>query len=93
LTKLKVELFGSARRVVGAKEVDLAISSTDTYRDVAAKLATDYPSLLGRVIEPGTYDLIEPYFFNVDAKRVVRDLDQRPDPGKPLLLFFVDAGG
>ena len=93
MKKLKVELFGSARRVVGAKEVDLAIRDTDTYRDVSAKLATEFPSLLGRVIEPRTYDLIEPYFFNVDAKRVVRDLDQLPDAGKPLLLFFVDAGG
>ena len=90
---LKVELFGSARRLAKTKEVKIKIGDEDTYRDLAAALAERFPAYLGQIIEPETYELIEPYFFNVDAKRVVRDLEEVPEADKPILLFFVDAGG
>ena len=93
MKKLRVELFGMARNLVQAKEVDIEVGDTGTFRDVAANLAATYPALLGHVVVPETHDLIEPYFFNVEARRVVRNLDEIPEEGKPLLLFFVDAGG
>ena len=93
MKKLKVELFGMARKLVQAKEVEIEVGDTETFRDIAAALAARYPALLGNVIIPGAYDLMEPYFFNVDARRVVHDLDEIPEADKPLLLFFVDAGG
>jgi len=93
LTKLKVELFGMARRLSQAKEVEIEIGDKDTYRHVSRALAERFPAFLGHIITPTTFDLLEPYFFNVDARRVVQDLDEMPEPDKPLLLFFVDAGG
>ena len=93
LKELKVELFGMARRLAQTKEVDITVGDTDTFRDVVRALAQKFPAFLGHIIAPDTYDLIEPYFLNVDARRVVHDLDEIPEEGKPLLLLFVDAGG
>ena len=92
MKKLQVELFGSARRLAQAKEVNIEIGDAATFRDVIATLVQKFPAFVGHIVtEAG--DLIEPYFFNVDARRVVRNLDEIPEEGKPLLLLFVDAGG
>ena len=93
MTRLKVELFGMARRLSQTKELEIEIGDTDTYRHVSRALAERFPAFLGHIIAPANFDLVEPYFFNVDARRVVRNLDEVPEPDKPLLLFFVDAGG
>lgn len=90
---LKVELFGSARRLAQTKEVFVEIGDDDTYRDLSMALVRRFPAFLGQVVEPETYDLVDPYFFNVEARRVIRDLDETPEVDKRLLLFFVDAGG
>jgi len=93
LKELKVELFGLARRLAQMKEVAVKVGDKDTYRDLVAALASRFPAFLGQIIVPRTYDLIDPYFFNVDARRVVHNLEEIPEEGKPILLFFVDAGG
>ena len=93
MKRLKVELFGMARRLSQTKELEIEIGDTSTYRHVARALAERFPAFLGPIITPATFDLVDPYFFNVDARRVVRELDEVPEADKPLLLFFVDAGG
>ncbi len=93
MKKLQIELFGMARRLAQAKETTVEIEERGTYRDVVAALARRYPAFIDQIIKPDTHELIEPYFLNVDARRVVRDLDEIPEEGKPLLLLFVDAGG
>ena len=92
MKKLQIELFGSARRLAQAKEVNIEVGDTATFREVIVALVQKFPAFVGHVITE-TGDLIEPYFFNVDARRVVRNLDEIPEEGKPLLLLFVDAGG
>jgi molybdopterin converting factor small subunit len=91
--KLQIELFGTARRLAQTKELELEVAESATFRDVIAALARQIPAFLGHIITPDARNLVEPYFFNVDARKVVRDLDGTPEEGKPLLLLFVDAGG
>jgi len=93
MKKLQVELFGSARRLAQMKETQIEVGEAATFRDVIVTLAKRFPAFVGHVISPEADSLIEPYFFNVDARRVVRDLNEIPEEGKPLLLLFVDAGG
>ena len=56
-------------------------------------LAAQFPAFLGDLIDPRTYELMEPYFFNIDARRVAKTLDYEPQAGERLLLLFVEAGG
>jgi len=91
--RLTVELFGLARRLSGEKEVMLEIKDDATLRDVVIALAERFPSFLGQLVVPGTYELVEPYFFNFDGRRVAKSLDERPEEEGRLLLMFVEAGG
>lgn len=93
MKKLQIELFGTARRLAQTKELQLEVAESATFRDVVAALARQIPAFLGHIITPDALNLVEPYFFNVDARKVVHDLDGIPEEGKPLLLLFVDAGG
>ena len=91
--KVTVELFGHPRQLAGEKEAVLDLSKDARMRDVLVQLAERFPALLGPVITPQTYELTSPYLLNIDGRRVVNDLNMRPEDGQRLLLFFVDAGG
>jgi molybdopterin converting factor small subunit len=91
--RLTVELFGLARRLSEEKEVTVEVSDGATLRDVVAALAARFPAFLGPLVVPGTYDLVEPYFFNYDGRRAARSLEERPKENDRLLLFFVTLGG
>lgn len=88
-----VEFFGLPRRLSGLKETTVKVSHGATLRDVSAALAVQFPSFVGPLIEPNTYGLKEPYFFNIDARRVPKSLDYQPKEGERLLLLFLEAGG
>ena len=88
-----VEFFGLPRRLSGVKETTVQVSHGATLRDVVAKLAVQFPNFVGDLIEPQTYGLKEPYFFNIDARRVPKSLDYQPKEGERLLLLFLEAGG
>ena len=91
--ELTVEFFGLPRRLSGAKETKVEVPQGATLRDVVHVLAAQFPSFLGDLIDPQTYQLREPYFFNIDARRVAKTLDYEPKAGERLLLLFVEAGG
>lgn len=91
--QLTVELFGLARRLSGEKEVTVEVSDEASLRDVVVALTKRFPAFLGPLVVPETYELKEPYFFNYDGRRVAKSLDEKPEEGDRLLLFFVDAGG
>jgi len=91
--KVTVELFGLARRLSKAKSVVLELAPGATLRDVLVKLGDQFPALLGELIVPGNYDLREPYFFNIDGRRVAKNLDEQVREGENLLLMFVTVGG
>ena len=50
LVDIKVELFGQARIVVGAREVHLAVPERAGARDLAMALANVAPELVGPII-------------------------------------------
>jgi molybdopterin converting factor small subunit len=91
--QLTVEFFGLPRRLSGAKQTTVDVKRGATLRDVVAALAKEFPSFLGDLIDPHTYNLHEPYFFNIDARHVPRSLDYQPKEGERLLLLFLEAGG
>ena len=91
--KVSVELFALARRLSGEKQVTLEVEPGATLRDVVAALSDHFPPLLGELVVPGCYDLREPYFINVDGRRVAESLDEPAREGENLLLMFVTIGG
>ena len=91
--RVSVEMFGYARRLAGDREAMLEMHPGGTMRDVVIALGRRYPSLVGPIIEPITYDLVSPFFLNVNGRHVVKDFDAEPNDGECLILFFVDAGG
>jgi len=88
-----VEFFGLPRRLSGAKEATAEVPPGATLREVVHALAAQFPAFLGDLIDPQTYELREPYFFNIDARHVAKTLDYEPKAGERLLLLFVEAGG
>ncbi|MCD6553875.1 MAG: hypothetical protein DRI52_03250 [Chloroflexi bacterium] len=93
MPKVVVEFYGTARQVTGQKEVTIELKEGGTFRDVVRALAARYPKLVGDVIQPGGEELQMPNMFNVNARRVVHDLDTQPQDGDRILLMFVTAGG
>ncbi len=88
-----VEFFGLPRRLSGTKEATVEVSPSATLRDVLIALAGKFPAFVGDLIDPDSYNLKEPYFFNIDARHVPKSLDYEPKEGERLLLLFVEAGG
>jgi hypothetical protein len=91
--KLTVEFLGLARRLAQTSECLIDLPDQATFRDTLRELAFRYPSLLGPVIVPNTYDLVSAYMLNVNGRYAVRDLDTSTQDGQRLLLMFVEAGG
>lgn len=79
--------------MAGCEHTQLELCENASLRDVVRALAVQYPSFLGQIIDPQTYDLISPYFFCIGGRFVATDLDARVDIGEPLVLMFLDAGG
>jgi len=88
-----VEFFGLPRRLSGVKETTVKVKQGATLRDIVIALAKKFPAFVGELIDPQTFDLEEPYFFNIDARYVPPNLNYKPEEGKRLLLLFLEAGG
>jgi hypothetical protein len=90
---ISVEFLGLARRLAGCTQTQLDISDQASLRDAIRVLAQQFPSFVGRIIDPQTQDLISPYFFNVGGRFAATDLDAQVPIGEPLVLMCLDAGG
>lgn len=88
-----VEFYGTSRQVTRQKEITIDLGQGSTFRDVVRTLATRYPGLIGNVIQPSGEELQSPNMFNVNARRVIHDLDTQPQDGDRILLMFITAGG
>lgn len=88
-----VELFGLARRLTKAKEVQVEVKQESTLRDIVVALRQRFPELVGPIIEPDTNELIMPYLFSIGGRQMVQSLDFKPREGDEILLMFVAAGG
>ena len=93
MVEFTVEFFGLPRRLSGVKETAVQVNKQATLRDVTKALAEQFPVFLGPLIDPRTFDLEQPYFFNIDARHVPRSLEHIPKAGERLLLLFLEAGG
>ncbi len=83
---------GLARRICQETEMGLEVADGATLRDVSAALAARFPALVGPLIANGTFELVEPHFFNVNGRRRPH-LDVQCHEGDRILLMAVTAGG
>ncbi len=88
-----VEFYGMPRRLSGVPEAKVDVPPGATLRDIVAALVAMYPSFLNGLVDPVTYEINDPYFFNIDARHVPKNLDYQPKEGERLLLLFLEAGG
>jgi len=88
-----VEFYGLPRRLSGVKETTVNVKQGSTLREVVVALAERFPTFLNGLVNPQTYDLEEPYFFNINARFVPPTLAYKPKEGERLLLLFLEAGG
>jgi hypothetical protein len=88
-----VEFYGLPRRLSGVKETTVRVKRGATLLDIVRALVDKFPAFLGSLVDPKTFKLEEPYFFNIDARFVPKTLEYHPKEGERLLLLFVEAGG
>jgi hypothetical protein len=88
-----VEFYGMPRRLSGVPETTVELEPGSTLRDIVDALVVKYPSFLNGLIDPDTHEICDPYFFNIDARYVPKNLEYQPKQGERLLLLFLEAGG
>ena len=88
-----VEFYGLPRRLSGVRQTSVEVKPEGSLRDVVKALAVQFPAFLGQLVDPQTYDLEEPYFFNINARFVPPTLAYIPKGGERLLLLFLETGG
>lgn len=93
--KVRVDLTGLARSIVGSKPVWLDIPENGTYRDVVASLSSQFPALVGVVISPDSRDLLNANIFSKNGEDLILDegMQGHPEEGEKLLLLSVIVGG
>lgn len=90
---LVVELFGPARFLTKKKQVDVEVGEGASFREILAGLSRKAPELLGQVIDPDSFELIEPNTLYLNGREAVRDYSRKPVMGDRILLLFAAAGG
>jgi len=93
MLKLEVEFLGIARSLAKAKMASVLLPEDASYRKLLSVLAHKFPSLLGTVIVPDSFDLVPSYILNVEGRQVITDLDKPVQDGQRVLLMFAEAGG
>lgn len=89
---MRLELFGMARALVGAAEVELAPPAPVTLRGLLAELAARHPKLAGTVLDARTHAPLEPNLVLLDGRRPV-DLDEPLAEADLPCLLFLPGGG
>jgi molybdopterin converting factor small subunit len=90
---ITIELLGIARRQAGIKQVSVELTEQATYHDLLRRLANLYPALLGKVINPQTYELMPAFMLNLNGRRAISNLDTPVGSGERLVLMFMESGG
>jgi hypothetical protein len=93
--KITVEFTGVPRSVVGQKRLSLTLPDGSTYREVVRRLATDYPDLVGLVIDRDGETFLSSNMFviNGDLSTPAMLLDEVPPDGAHLILMSLITGG
>jgi|GEM_PF-1417959 len=91
--KLTIDFYcGLARRLSRETSTVIEVSDHATLREVCAALAERFPTFLGPLIVPETYDLVEPHFFNINGRHAA-SLEVVPKEGDRVFLMAITAGG
>jgi molybdopterin converting factor small subunit len=86
---VEIELFGVPRVVTGQRAVWVV---AETLGEAARELATDFPALVGSVIDSDCFWLLNGYTFVVDDE-FTRIPETAISPGTTVLLVSSVAGG
>jgi molybdopterin converting factor small subunit len=95
LVNITIELTGVAKDIAGKSDIQMSLSSQDTYHDVVESLATQYPSLVNILIAPDKKNFLSSNLFiiNDEMNDPVFFMDQHPKDGDRLTLVSVMTGG
>lgn len=88
-----VELLGPARLQAGLKHLAIQIPGVITLAELVLALAEACPPLVGSVIDPNHYALVDGYILNRGGRDFLKDPAERIQPGDRLLLMSSSAGG
>lgn len=92
---LTVEFTGIAKDIAGQKEIQIEMTSENTYHDVVSKLAELYPNLVNILIAPDKKNFLSSNLFiiNDEMTEPVFIMDKNPRDGDRLTLLSVMTGG
>ncbi len=93
--KISVEFAGLSRVLTGVRQVSLDVEESVTFQDIVRILADQYPSLIGKVIQPEGEGLYPSNLLNINGQRMVQEsqMGQSPDEGDRIILMSILAGG
>ena len=78
---------------MGQRVLTVDLPREATAADAIARLAADYPALVGRVIRPDRQGLAEGQVLNLNGRTFVEDVAAAVGPGDTLLILANTAGG
>jgi len=93
--RIYVEFLGLSRLITGAKEAAFEVAPDTTFRALVRLLRTNYPAMVGNVIQPGSDTLQAPNIFNLNGRRMVQQaqMDDMLGDGDRVVLMSMSAGG
>jgi molybdopterin synthase sulfur carrier subunit len=91
---MRVRIFATLRPLVGAKEVEVAVETGDTVRNVLEKLTAEYPALKERALDAdGNLQSSIHVLVNGRSIKFLDGLNSTIQEGDRLALFPPVGGG
>lgn len=93
--KITVEFTGLAREIAGKKEIELEAAGGATYQDVMARVAADYPKLVGLLFENAEGCLLNSIVLSRNGEEMILpdQMSGRPAGGDRLIILGIIVGG
>jgi molybdopterin converting factor small subunit len=90
-----VEFLGLSRLVAGVREKTFDLPEGTTFRDIVRRLKSEYPAMVGNVIQPDGETLQAPNIFNLNGRRMIQQgqMDDVLGDGDRVVLMSMSAGG
>ena len=93
IVMVRVELFGHARAIAGVRDVQVALPTQSSARDLAAALAGAMPTLVSTALEDDGSALLSSYTANLNGLAFMGDEPVQISTGDTIFLFSSQAGG
>jgi molybdopterin converting factor small subunit len=93
--RIHIELLGLSRLIAGVKEISLDVEEGTTFRDIVRILGTEYPGMIGDVIQPDGETLHPPNIFNLNTRGMIQtnQMNDSPKEDDRIILMSMSAGG